>query len=252
METIISILEIVGIISFSAAGAMVAIDKEADIFGVVFLAIITCFGGGMLRDVICGNAIGLDRPWFFSGRFDANLYIIISVATAILVFFIAAIFKRQYVKEQKTVMDINNILDAIGIGVFSAMGTGSYLALGPFVAISMGMISSIGGGLMRDVILRDIPFVLRKYIYAIATIIGSTLYYVIAAVLMPDSEVGRTVAIISCTLSIFAIRVLATYFRLNMPKAIDFARIKREVAIEDGMVAPELRLPGYGKKMSKK
>ena len=65
---------------------------------------------------------------------------------------------------------------------------------------------------------------------------------------MPDSEVGRTVAIIACTFSIFAIRVLATYFRLNMPKAIDFARIKREVAIEDGMEAPEFRLPGSNKK----
>ena len=247
METIVSILEIVGIISFSAAGAMVAIDKQTDIFGVVFLAIITCFGGGMLRDVLCGGAINLDRPWFFSGAPDANLYITISVITAIAVFFIAAIFKKQYVKEEKTVLAINNILDAIGIGVFSSVGTGNYLSLGPFVAIMMGMISSIGGGLMRDVILRDIPFVLRKYIYAVATIAGSAIYYMIAAVWMPDSELGRTVALIVGTLVIFLIRVIATYFRLNMPKAIDFDRIKREVSIEDGMEAPEFVLPGRKK-----
>ena len=233
METIISILEIVGIISFSAAGAMVAIDKETDIFGVVFLAIITCFGGGMLRDVLCGGAIGLDRPWFFSGKFDANLYIIISVVTAIVVFFIAYIFKKYYVKEEKTVVAINNILDAIGIGVFSAIGTGNYLVLGPFVAITMGMISSIGGGLMRDIILRDIPFVLRKYIYALATIFGSAAYYIIAAVLMPNSELGTTIATITCTVIIFTVRVLATYFKWNMPKAIDFGKIKEEIEPDD-------------------
>ncbi len=232
METIVVILEIIGIISFSAAGAMVAIHKETDIFGVVFLAIITCFGGGMLRDIICGGAIGRDVPWFFSGKDNADLYIIISVVTSLTVYFVAMIFKKQYVKEERTVTAINNILDAIGIGVFSAIGTASYVELGPFVAISMGMISSIGGGLMRDVILRDIPFVLVKYIYALATIFGSAVYYVIAAVLLPDVSYGRPVAIASCTIAIFTVRVLATYFKWNMPKAIDFNKMKKAVSEE--------------------
>ena len=55
METIVNILEIIGIISFAAAGAMIAIDKETDIVGVVLMAIVTCFAGGMLRDVLAGN-----------------------------------------------------------------------------------------------------------------------------------------------------------------------------------------------------
>lgn len=228
METIVSIFEIIGIISFSAAGAMVAIDKETDIFGVVFLAIITCFGGGMLRDIIAGSAIGLEVPWFFSGKPDANLYIIISVATALIVFFFAMMFKKRYVKNEQTVYAIVNILDALGIGVFSAVGTANYLILGPFVAICMGMISSIGGGIVRDVILRDIPFVLRKYIYALATIFGSALYYIIAAVVMPDSPYARPVAIAVCTFAIFSVRVLATYFKWNMPKAIDFSKMREE------------------------
>ena len=228
METIVSIFEIIGIISFSAAGAMVAIDKETDVFGVVFLAIVTCFGGGMLRDIIAGGAIGLDLPWFFSGKPDANLYIIISVVTALAVFFVAMIFKKRYVKEEKLVYEVNNVLDALGIGVFSAIGTGNYLSAGPFVAISMGMISSIGGGIMRDVILRDIPFVLCKYIYALATILGSALYYLVAVVWMPDSPLARPVAIAVCTFSIFTVRVLSTYFKWNMPKAIDFSSMREE------------------------
>lgn len=230
MDIIVVILEIIGIISFSAAGAMVAIDKETDAFGVVFLAVITCFGGGMLRDVLCGGAIGLDLPWFFSGKPDANLYVAICIVTSIIVYFIAKIFKRQYVREHHSVVKINNILDAIGIGVFSAIGTQNYLSEGPFVAIMMGMISSIGGGLIRDVILRDIPFILRKYIYALATLIGSAVYYLIAVVFMADSEYGRPVAIATCTIVIFSIRVLATYFKWNLPKAIDFKKMKNEKA----------------------
>ena len=95
------------------------------------------------------------------------------------------------------------------------------------------MISSIGGGLMRDIILRDIPFVLRKYIYALATILGSAIYYLIAAVLMPGSELGTTLAIVFCTLSVFTVRILATYFRWNMPKAIDFMKIKKEAVSKE-------------------
>ncbi len=227
MEIIVNILEIIGIISFSAAGAMVAVDKENDIFGVIFLSIITCFGGGMLRDVLCGDAIGRNVPWFFSGEADANLYIIISVMTALSVFLIAFIFKNHYVKDEKRVVAINNILDAVGIGVFSAMGTASYISLGPLVAISMGMITSIGGGLIRDVILSDIPFVLRKYVYAVAVIIGSSLYYVIAALILPDKAYGQAVATVACTLCIFTLRLLATYFKWNMPKAIVYGKIKK-------------------------
>ncbi len=226
METIVSILEIIGIISFSAAGAMVAIDKENDIFGVLLLSIITCFGGGMLRDVLCGRLIGLSCPWFFSGSFDANLYIIISLITALTVFFVAKIFKKQYVKDEKRVLAINNILDALGLGVFSAIGTANYLEAGPFVAIGMGLITSIGGGLIRDVILSDIPFVLRKYVYAVAVLFGSSAYYLIAAVILPGKAYGRPVAIITCLTLIFTVRMLATCFKWNMPKAIIFEKIK--------------------------
>ena len=232
MQTIVNIFEIIGIVSFSAAGAMIAIDKEMDIFGVVLSAIITCFGGGMLRDVLAGAAIGLDRPWFFSGTSEANLYIIISVATAIAVFFVALAFKRAYVKEERLVRSVNNILDAIGIGVFSAIGTASYVSAGPFVAITMGMISSIGGGLVRDVILNEIPFVLRKYVYAIPTILGSAAYYVVAVHIFPNEEYAKMVATVTCLVIIFVIRMLATYFKWNMPKAIDFKKMREAVKNE--------------------
>lgn len=229
METVLSILEIIGIISFSAAGAMVAIDREADVFGVVFLSVITCYGGGLLRDVMVGTSIGRERPWLFLGSDTASLYMILTVATALAVFLIALLFKKHYAREERAVVAINNVLDAFGIGVFAAIGTEACLELGAFVAITMGMVTCVGGGLMRDVILGDIPFILRKYVYAVATIIGSAVYYIVAVVFMPGNEAATVVATVSCTLVVFVIRMLATAFKLNLPKAIRFSELKEEL-----------------------
>lgn len=223
MEIILEIINIVGIISFAAAGAMIAIDKETDCFGVIFLSLITCFGGGMLRDMLAGQAIGRELPAFFT---ELKMEIIVCVCTAFVVFLLACIFKEQYVKEETTVEKINNVLDALGLGVFASAGTYAYAELGPFVAIMMGLISSIGGSITRDVILRDIPLVLRKRVYAVACIIGSSVYYLIYALIMKDMPSANVVATIFCVAIIFIIRMCATIFRWNIPKAIDFAKIK--------------------------
>lgn len=223
MEILLEIIHFVGIISFSAAGAMVAIDKETDYFGVVFLSIITCFGGGMIRDVVAGQSIGRELPVFFT---EMNVEILVSFITASLMFFLAMIFKKKYVQEEKFVDGINNILDALGIGVFSAAGTAAYITAGPLVAVTMGMLSSVGGSLTRDIMLRDIPFILRKRIYALATLIGSAIYYVTAMYIIPETPMTNVVATIACTVAIFTIRMCATYFKWNMPKAIDFAKMR--------------------------
>lgn len=227
MDTVLLIIHFVGIVSFSAAGAMVAIDHETDWFGVIFLSIITCFGGGLLRDVVAGQAIGRDLPVLFT---DLNLEIIVSIFTALVVFFLAFIFKKQYVKEEETVNKINNVLDALGIGVFTAAGTADYLAVGPLVAITMGMISSVGGSLTRDIILNDIPFFLRKRIYALACLSGSAAYYLFAAVILKDAdhETSSLVATLACIVVIFTIRMCATAFKWNMPKAINFSELRNE------------------------
>ena len=224
METVLEIIHYIGIISFSAAGAMVAIDAEADWFGVVFLSVITCFGGGMIRDIIAGESIERHLPLFFSMHTE----IIVCIFTATLMFLLAAIFKRKYVEEEQTVDKINNVLDALGIGVFSAAGTAAYLNISPLVAILMGMISSIGGSITRDVIIGDIPQILRKRIYALATLAGSAAYYVTAKFIIPGTEYCDVVSTVVCVVLIFSIRMLATAFKWNMPKAIDFSKIKAE------------------------
>ena len=223
MEILLDIINIIGIISFAAAGAMVAIDKETDCFGVILLSLITCFGGGVLRDMMVGQQIGRTMPAFFEGL---EMEIIVCVCTALTVFLLALILKERYVKEEATVDKINNVLDALGLGVFASVGTAAYASVGPFVAITMGLISAVGGSMIRDVILNDIPRVLRKRVYAVACIIGSAVYYVVSTLMMQGNPSADVIATLCCTADIFTIRMCATAFHWNIPKAIDFAKIK--------------------------
>ena len=92
MTELLFCLEIIGVISFAVSGAMVAIDNECDLFGVIFLSITTCFGGGIIRDVIIDHGM----PWVFTP--GAYLLVSLGAASAIAVFIIAVIFKKKYVK----------------------------------------------------------------------------------------------------------------------------------------------------------
>ena len=225
METVLLVINYIGIISFAAAGAMIAIDHETDLFGVVLLSLLTCFGGGMLRDVIAGRSIGRTLPIFFT---DMTVEILLCLITAVIAFAIAAVFKREYVEKEATVDKINNILDALGIGVFAATGTGAYLDVNPLVAIVMGLLSSIGGSIIRDIMLNTVPFVLTKRVYAVAILIGSSAYYLIAKVLLDGEESANIVATAVCIVIIFTIRMCATAFKWNMPKAIRFSELRNE------------------------
>ena len=224
MENVLAVINIIGIISFAAAGAMVAIDKETDLFGVITLSLITCFGGGLIRDMIAGGVIGRELPAVFT---DMKMEIIICILTALAVFLIAMITKEKYVKEETKVEFINNFLDALGIGVFTAAGTGAYMGLGFFISMIMGLLSSVGGSITRDVILNTIPVVLRKRIYAIACMVGSAVYYLIAGYLMKGAPTADLVATLCCVGVIFVIRMCATFFRWNMPVAIRFSEIQQ-------------------------
>ena len=220
METLLFVIEILGVISFAAAGAMVAIDKETDLFGVVILSVVTCFGGGLTRDIILSEG----HPVFFS----MHLELAICVATALIIFLAASIFKHEYVAEEEFVNKINNVLDALGIGVFAAAGTAMFISHGPLVAIFAGTVTSVGGGLLRDIMLRDVPFILRKRVYAVAVIAGSSCYYIFEKFVFLGAEGSDVFSTLICLGVIFVIRMCATHFEWNMPKAIRFDKMRRE------------------------
>ncbi len=218
MATVLTVIEIIGVLSFSISGALMAIDKENDFFGVVFLAIITSFGGGMLRDIFIGNT----PPLFF------KLFhlIIISVITSTVVFLLATIFKKQYVKHENFVQSVNNYLDAAGLGVFVISGARICMEAGftnPFLIIIMGMLSGTGGSMMRDIIMREVPALLRKHIYLMAALAGATIYYFLIRFGVSD-----VIAVLVGAMSIVVIRIFATVFKWNMPKAIDFKKLEEE------------------------
>ena len=235
LDTILLAIEIVGVISFAVAGAVVAIDKETDIFGVVFLALMTCFGGGIIRDI----TIGRNPPAFFR---ELTSQVVIGTAVALLVFILARVFKRQYVKSEQQVLDVKNYIDALAIGIYSVSGVQICLdffaakgqSAGFLLCAVLGMLTAVGGGLMRDIILRDIPFILRKRVYALAALTGASLYYLLVAVLFPNDKVLEIVSQLVCITLVFVIRVLATKLKWNLPKAIKFAEMADEKDEKNG------------------
>ncbi len=211
MSTVFYIIEIIGVFSFAISGAIMAIDKENDIFGVLFLSIITTFGGGFMRDVILGQT-----PVFFT----SYSFVIIASVTSLVTFFLAMIFKRHYVKHEAFVNAINNYFDAAGLGVFVVSGVKICISYGiesAFIIIFMGVLSGTGGSILRDVIMREIPCVFKKRIYVIAAFVGVALYYLLLKI-----GVGDPIAMPVSAIAVFTVRVLATVFKWNMPKAIDF------------------------------
>lgn len=210
-ETVIFITEILGTVAFSISGALVAIDSKLDVFGVLFVGGVTATGGGIIRDILLGKL----PPVIFS-----NLYILyIALASALVLFMIAYAAKNVFTNMRAKIEHITNIFDALGLAAFSIVGTETACAAGysdnAVFAVLLGMLTGIGGGILRDILTDSAPFVLRKHVYALASIAGCTVYYIFKLCginAAAASLIGMTI--------IFAIRMLATKFRWKMPKVI--------------------------------
>jgi len=202
--------ELIGVAAFAASGAMAAIDKKADIFGVLFLAVITALGGGIIRDVLLGHL----PPRMFT----SYVYIALAVFCAGLVFIDAYAHREKYQHHKDKLDHIVNIFDAVGLAVFTV--TGMELAIEQYgmgklvLAVMMGVTTGVGGGMLRDVLTNCMPAVLHKRIYAVASMAGALLYYI-----MLSLNVNRAVGAAAAMLLIFALRILATVYKWNLPKA---------------------------------
>ena len=209
-DFVFHICELVGTVAFAVAGAMVAIDKRVDLFGVLFLGMLTALGGGCLRDVLLGR--------FPPAMFSNYVYVTVSIVTALIVFIAARLLAERYRLNEAAIDQINNIFDALGLGVFAVVGVEVSISAGygsnGFLAVFMGMTTAIGGGVLRDLLLREIPFVLKKRIYAIAAICGALAYYIGWRLSLPE-----TVSLLAGVGVTFVLRLLATAFKWNLPKA---------------------------------
>lgn len=164
-----------------------------------------------MRDVIMGDI----PPAIFTN----SIYVVISLIVAAIVFIAARIWGDNFDIKTRQIDKINNIFDALGLGVFTIMGINTAIAAGyqdnGFMVIFLGMITGVGGGIIRDTFINEIPSVLRKQVYAVASIIGGVLYY--EMVLVSGNEVLCAIIGIG---SIFMIRMMATFYNWNLPRAL--------------------------------
>ena len=208
MEKLMFVLELIGVAAFAVSGAMTAMEKKADMFGVVFLAVTTALGGGIIRDVLLGEL----PPKMFT----SYTYVLVAVIASVVVFSDASIRIEKYRNNADKLDAVNNIFDAVGLAVFTVSGMNMAITANgienPFLIVAMGMVTGIGGGMLRDMMLGAMVKVMRKRIYAVASLAGGVIYYMLLRL-----GIGDVASAIIGMLLVFALRVLATVFKWNLP-----------------------------------
>ncbi len=213
-DLVFELFDLLGTISFAISGAMVAVKKRADLFGVLFLGLLTAVGGGILRDVLLGQ--------FPPKAFTSPRYAAAAGLASLVLFVIARRQEQRYIEHEAIVDRINNVFDAAGLGVFSVTGVqvGAAAGYGENILFLtfLGMVTGVGGGLLRDVTVNEIPFVLNKRIYAVASAAGA-LGYACCIRWLPVVPSGWAAA--GSIVLVFVIRLLATHYRWNLPRALE-------------------------------
>ena len=197
-ETLFFVLELIGTIAFAASGAMVGLKKGMDIFGVAILGLCTAVGGGVIRDLV----LGITPPV----TFQDPVYAV----------FLPAV--RSRLERGSRLYDVVMLLmDSIGLGVFTVVGVQSAYSVSSsysiFLLAFVGVITGVGGGVLRDVLAGDTPYIFVKHFYACASLIGALLC---SLAWMP---LGSTAATLLGAAAVVALRLCAAYFRWNLPKA---------------------------------
>ncbi|HEX6873979.1 MAG TPA: TRIC cation channel family protein [Micromonosporaceae bacterium] len=194
METTSALLiaDLVGVAVFAASGGSAAVAKRLDVFGVVFVGCVAALGGGVFRDIVV-NAF---PPLAFADW----RYLVTAAAASLLVFWL----HPQLVRIRRTV----HLLDAAGLGLFTAAGTLKALEVGVPVlgAVILGMMTGIGGGLLRDLLTGEIPLVLRREIYAVAALAGALAVAVGNWWHLPGLPLLIGSALLTCLIRLIAIR----------------------------------------------
>lgn len=196
---ILTTLDLFGTLAFALSGAFRAVKHELDLLGLIVLATATGVGGGIIRDIL----LGATPPT----ALREEMYILICIAGALL----AILGKRYFAMHWDWVM----IADAIGLGVFAAIGAAKAEAMhsGPITVIMMAALTATGGGVIRDMLVMEIPAILKSDFYATAALIGGGVF-VASGHYHLGLEVRLAITIIiTCTL-----RLLAMKQGMQLPK----------------------------------
>ncbi|MBN2647724.1 MAG: trimeric intracellular cation channel family protein [Thiotrichales bacterium] len=206
LALILQYLDFLGTVVFAITGLLAARRKQLDLFGAIVIAMVTAIGGGTLRDLIIGV------PVFWTQN---DLYIYIVVITTILFFFMARLHRLP--------VKLLLFLDALGLAVFTVIGTQKAAELGfsDPIAIMTGVMTGVVGGMIRDVLVGEIPLVLRKEIYATASFVGASLLLGLGHL-----EMEQDVAIVLAILVTMALRVWAIVYKIELPVFISYQEPK--------------------------
>lgn len=208
MDEFIFILELIGTVAFASSGAMIAIEKKMDIFGVNVLGATTAVGGGIMRDII----LGLTPP----GAFSHPVYVLVAALTSTILFVIA--YAKPTAFESRVKTDYYDKLmfwcDTAGLGIFTVVGIQAAVrAVGGenvFFFVFIGTLTGVGGGVLRDIMAGETPYILVKHIYACAAIAGGIVCVV------GRTAFGEAYGTILGLAATVLLRFLAAHFRWNM------------------------------------
>jgi uncharacterized membrane protein YeiH len=193
-----NLLDLIGTLAFAISGALVAIDKRMDLFGVFIIAFVTAVGGGTLRDIMIGTTpVG----WML------NLDYIFIIT---LGFILSLLFKKRIEKFKIPLF----IFDTIGLGVFTLIGLekGINIGLHPIICIALGTMTACFGGVIRDILCAEIPVIFRKEIYATICILGGIVFFI-----LKRFNLNSDVLYLTTSLVIISVRVMAVKFKWYLP-----------------------------------
>ncbi len=200
MPMLAMILDLTGTFAFALSGGTLAVRRRLDVFGILVLSVAVGVAGGIVRDLLLAAAppAALTQP----------AYLIAALAAGGVVFVASPLIERL----SKPVM----LLDAFGLGLFAVSGCSKALAFGmaPLPAVLLGVITAVGGGVLRDVLVAEVPRVLREDVYALAALIGAAAF--VAGVGLGLPQPATAVLAIALT---FLVRVLSVRRGWQAPRA---------------------------------
>jgi uncharacterized membrane protein YeiH len=205
IELFFHIFDLAGTLVFALSGAIAAIRKRLDVYGITILAIVTALGGGMIRDVLLGRT---PPAVFLDGSYLA----------------ISGLGALRAIAGYRAIDRFHHplrIMDAIGLGIFTVIGVKVSLASGGswYAAVMLGVMTGTGGGMLRDLLNREVPMVLQREVYAVASLAGAAAY--IGWLQLPlvfGSPLPAGLGAVLAAALTAALRIVAVYQNWHLPK----------------------------------
>jgi uncharacterized membrane protein YeiH len=193
-----NVLDLLGTVAFAISGALSAMNRRLDLFGIFIIAFVTAIGGGTIRDILIGNT---PVTWM-----ENTIYIYLIGFITIL----AIIFRKKLDHLKKSLF----LFDSIGLGIFTITGVeiGIQNDLNPIISITLGTMTGTFGGVVRDILCNEIPVIFRKEIYATACIVGG-----LAFITFYELGMAQDVIYIITSVTVIVIRLLVVKFHISLP-----------------------------------